>query len=128
MGLAAIALFAGVLVGPYALVAQPTAAIQPTVDKLGDPGVTAPVKVKQVSPRYPVSAIRAGAQDVVDLQCVVLPDGTVGDVTITGGSSDPALRKAAVEAARQWTFKAGKKLGRPVAVSVPLEMTFVRSN
>ena len=46
-------------------------------------GVTEPKLVRGPHPNYTGSSIRAGAQGLVKMKCVVLPDGTVGDVRLT---------------------------------------------
>jgi protein TonB len=97
-----------------------------TIYKLGDKGVSAPVAVKQVRPRYPRSGSQGDSYRVVLVDAVVLADGTVGDVTVTKSAGDEAYDENAVKAAKQWTFKAGKREGRAVAVRVPLEMTYTR--
>ena len=75
------------------------------------------------------------------MEVVVLPDGTVGDVTVPSvglGRLDDrtGLRKhaeqgeafgldeAAIRAARQWRFLPGTRLGEPVAVRATLEFEF----
>ena len=97
-----------------------------TIYKLDDKGITAPIAVKQVRPRYPRSGSQGESYRVVLVDAVVLADGTVGDVTVTKSAGDAACDDGAVKAAKQWTFKPGKREGRAVAVRVPLEMTFTR--
>lgn len=56
---------------------------------------------------------------------VVLPNGTVGDVTVVKSLDDEhGLDEQAIRATRQWQFKPGTKDGKPVAVEVTIEMTF----
>ena len=61
------------------------------------------------------------------LECVVLPDGTVGEVRVTR-SLDPVfgLDQKAIVAAKQWRFVPGKirQTGQPVSVLVLIELTF----
>jgi TonB family protein len=97
-----------------------------TIYKLADKGVIAPVAIKQVRPRYPPSGSQGESYRVVLVDAVVLADGTVGDVTVRKSAGDAAYDDAAVKAAKQWTFKPGKREGRAVAVRVPLEMTYTR--
>jgi periplasmic protein TonB len=91
----------------------------------GGPGVTTPVVIHQVKPQYTADAMRAKMQGSVWLECIVLPDGTVGDVRVTR-SLDPmfGLDQEAIKAARQWRFKPGLVNGKPVAVAVSIELTF----
>jgi TonB family protein len=86
-------------------------------------GVTAPVLVREVKPRYTPDAKDAKIQGVVTLQCVVQPDGTVGDVEVTK-SLDAGLDDEAIAAVKQWRFEPGKKDGKPIPVRITLEMTF----
>jgi protein TonB len=89
-------------------------------------GVTLPVVVRSVKPSYTSAAMDARIEGRVALAIVVLDDGTVGEVTVTESlDKEYGLDTQAVEAARQWLFKPGTKDGKPVAVRVTLEMTFV---
>jgi len=88
-------------------------------------GVSEPKLLRQVKPQYTADAMRAKVQGVVWLDCVVLPDGTVGDIDIVR-SLDAVfgLDQEAVKAARQWRFEPGTRNGEPVAVLVTIELTF----
>jgi periplasmic protein TonB len=88
-------------------------------------GVSWPVKLKEVKPEYTADAMRAKIQGVVELECVVMPDGTVGSLRVTR-SLDPifGLDEKAVKAARQWRFIPGMKGGQPVPVLIFILMEF----
>ena len=88
-------------------------------------GVTTPQLVHEVKPQYTSDAMRAKVQGTVLVQCVVRPDGTVGDVEVLR-SLDPTfgLDQEAVKAARQWRFRPGTRLGEPVPVQITIELTF----
>lgn len=88
-------------------------------------GVTMPQLVREVQPNYTAEAMRAKMQGVVLLECVVSPDGTVGDVKIMK-SLDRAfgLDDEAIKAAKQWRFLPGRRFGEPVPVFVTIELTF----
>jgi TonB family protein len=88
-------------------------------------GVTLPRVLREVKPQYTSDAMRAKVQGTVLLECVVNPDGTVGEVQVVR-SLDRAfgLDQEAVKAARQWRFAPGLRLGEPVAVLVTIELTF----
>ena len=90
-----------------------------------DPGVALPRVLKEVKPRYTEQAKDAHIQGRVLLAVVVDATGTVTDVQITE-SLDPTfgLDDQAVAAAWQWQFSPATKDGKPVAVSVALELTF----
>jgi len=88
-------------------------------------GVTTPVVVREVKPQYTSDAMRAKVQGSVLLECIVKPDGSVGDVKVAR-SLDPVfgLDLEAMKAARQWRFRPGMRQGEPVAVLVVIELTF----
>jgi protein TonB len=95
------------------------------VYKKGDEGLTMPAVVKEVKPSYTDAAKRERIQGSVTLEVVVLKDGTVGEVVVTRSLDQTyGLDEQAVNAARQWRFKPGKKDGQPVPVRVELEFTF----
>jgi protein TonB len=88
-------------------------------------GVTLPKIQHEEKPAYTSDAMRAKVQGTVLLQCVVRPDGTVGDVQVVR-SLDPTfgLDQQAVAAARRWRFFPGTRLGEPVPVLITIELTF----
>jgi TonB family protein len=88
-------------------------------------GVTAPVLLHETKPNYTNEAMRARIQGVVVLECVVMPDGSVGDVRVAR-SLDPqlGLDQEAMKTLRQWRFRPGMKDGVPVPVLVRVEMSF----
>ena len=87
--------------------------------------MTLPRVLREVKPQYTSDAMRAKVQGTVLLECVVRPDGTVGDVSVKR-SLDPTfgLDQQAVNAARRWRFFPGTRLGEPVSVLVTIELTF----
>ena len=88
-------------------------------------GVTLPQVVREVKPQYTAEAMRAKVQGTVLLECVVLPDGTVGPVEVVKSlDSSFGLDQEAVKAAKQWRFRPGMRQGEPVAVLVTIELTF----
>ena len=93
--------------------------------KVKDPGVTAPAVIREVNPRYTDEAKEKKIQGSVQLEAVVLEDGTVGDVTVTKSlDATYGLDQAAVAALVQWRFKPGQKDGKAVKVLVQVEMSF----
>ena len=108
-----------------AAAAPATTAEEPAPDVVYKPGngVSAPVVVKDVKPPYPPAAMKSRVQGAVKIQCVVLADGSVGDVRVTR-SLDPEIDREAIATLKKWTFKPGMKDGQPVAVQVEVEMTF----
>ena len=88
-------------------------------------GVTLPVVLKEVKPQYTAEAMRAKVQGTVWLECVVLPDGSVGPVEVVKSLDQSfGLDQEAVKAAKQWRFRPGTRFGEPVAVLVTIELTF----
>jgi protein TonB len=88
-------------------------------------GVTLPRVLKEVKPQYTSDAMRAKVQGTVLLECVVRPDGTVGDVQVIRSlDSTFGLDQQAVLAARAWRFAPGTRMGEPVPVQITIELTF----
>ncbi len=80
---------------------------------------------KDVKPVYTKEAKDAGVQGIVELEAVVLVDGTVGDITVTRSLDQKyGLDQQAVLAMKQWVFEPGKKDGKAVPIVVTVEMTF----
>lgn len=90
-------------------------------------GVSSPVLIKEVKPNYTSDAMRAKLQGVVEMEAVVLPDGSVDPnrIKITRSlDSTFGLDQQAVIAVRQWRFRPGTYKGQPVPVLVNVELTF----
>ena len=80
-------------------------------------GVSVPRVLQEVKPQYTADAMRAKVQGTVWLECIVMPDGTVGDVRVTESlDSVFGLDQEAIKAARQWKFVPGMRKGEPVPV------------
>jgi periplasmic protein TonB len=88
-------------------------------------GITLPVVLREVKPAYTADAMRAKVQGSVWLECIVMPDGSVGEVKVTR-SLDPifGLDQEAIKAAKMWRFKPGMRQGEPVPVIITIELTF----
>jgi len=88
-------------------------------------GITLPSVLKEVKPAYTADAMRAKIQGSVWLECIVMPDGSVGEVKVTR-SLDPifGLDQEAIKAAKQWRFRPGMRQGAPVPVIITIELTF----
>ncbi len=90
-------------------------------------GVTPPQLIKEVRSNYTSDAMRAKIQGVVEMQAVVLPDGSVDPSRIHITRSLDAslgLDQQALFAVTQWRFKPGTRDGHPVSVWVSVELTF----
>jgi periplasmic protein TonB len=88
-------------------------------------GVTLPQLLREVRPAYTADAMRAKVQGTVWLECIVMPDGSVGEVKVAR-SLDPifGLDQEAIRAAKMWKFRPGMRQGDPVPVIITIELTF----
>jgi TonB family protein len=83
--------------------------------------------IREVKPAYTIDAMRAKVQGQVELEVVVLPDGTVDPKLIRITRSLDArfgLDAQAIEAVKQWRFRPARRNDRPVPVRVRVELTF----
>jgi len=88
-------------------------------------GVTVPRVIREVKPQYTADAMRAKVQGMVWVECIVMPDGNVGDARITRSLDGVfGLDQEALKAARQWKFVPGMRQGEPVPVIITIELTF----
>ena len=88
-------------------------------------GITLPTVLREVKPAYTADAMRAKVQGSVWLECIVMPDGSVGEVKVTR-SLDPifGLDQEAIKAAKMWRFRPGMRQGEAVPVIITIELTF----
>ena len=76
-------------------------------------GVETPRLLREVKPQYTAPAMRAKIQGEVLLECVVQPDGTVGNIRVVRSlDSTFGLDQEAIIAARQWRFAPGTRTRR----------------
>ena len=88
-------------------------------------GVSTPELIREVKPNYTGDAMRAKLQGVVEMEAVVMPDGSVGRVRVTRSLDQTfGLDQEAIKAVKQWRFRPGMLRGQPVAVLVNVELTF----
>ncbi len=90
-------------------------------------GATQPVLIREVKPNYTAQAMSAKLQGRVELDAVVLADGSVdpASIRITRSlDSTFGLDQQAIIAVKQWRFRPGTFKGQPVAVRVGVELTF----
>jgi len=95
----------------------------------GPPGTgrygASPELIRQVRPNYTSPAMQARVEGLVVMDAVVLPDGSVGDVTIVRSLDRTfGLDEEAIRAVKQWRFRPGRRAGGPVAMLVSVEMVF----
>ena len=105
--------------GPGLAAAPAAARIAPA------PASRLPTVLREVKPAYTADAMRAKVQGSVWLECIVMPDGSVGEVKVTR-SLDPifGLDQEAIKAAKMWRFRPGMRQGEPVPVIITIELTF----
>ncbi len=100
-------------------------ALPSAVARVGEPGVTAPRTLHRAGPRYTDAAKQAKIEGVVVVECVVQPDGSVGQVHVVRSLDKVhGLDAEAVIAATLHVFEPGMKDGRPIPVVARLAFTF----
>lgn len=88
-------------------------------------GVISPELVYEATPEYTSEAMRMKVQGIVEVEAIVMPDGTVGPVQIVRSlDSRFGLDQKAIEAVKRWRFRPGTRMGKPVPVLVNIELTF----
>ena len=88
-------------------------------------GVTSPIVIFKPSPKYTADAMRAKVQGTVILSAVVLPDGSVTDISIVRSLDQSfGLDEEAKKNAAQWRFRPGMFKGEPVPVRIQIELDF----
>jgi len=78
---------------------------------------------RQVKPGYPPLARQARIAGEVRLEAVIGVDGTVQQLRVVSGH--PLLSGAALEAVRQWRYRATTLNGKPVEVSTVISVRFL---
>ena len=89
---------------------------------IGD-GVTSPRLLYKVEPEYSEEAKEAKYQGTVMVAAEVWEDGFLHNIRILR-SLGLGLDEKAVEAVKQWKFSPGEKDGKPVRVSVQIQVSF----
>ena len=87
------------------------------------PGVIPPTVISRVQPDYTEEARAAKYEGTVVVKATIGVDGTL-KVEKVLRELDHGLTENAVEALKQWKFKPGLKNGKPVAVSLNIEVNF----
>jgi TonB family protein len=78
---------------------------------------------REVKPNYTANTIAGKVQGIVNLEAVVLEDGSVGPVRLTS-LLYAELEHTALEAVRQWKFDPARLNGSRVPTVVDIEMSF----
>jgi TonB family protein len=88
-------------------------------------GVSWPRLTIEVKPNYTVEAMRARIEGVVELDIVVLADGSVGRVRLVRSlDARFGLDEEALKAVQRWRFDPARQSGKAVTVRVPVEVSF----
>jgi protein TonB len=78
--------------------------------------------IQMVQPVYPQIAKTAHIEGTVELSAVIGADGRVRDLTVISGPA--LLRKAAIDAVRQWIYKPPVLNGESVEIVAPIAVIF----
>ena len=73
------------------------------------------VLMRNVSPRYPATAMRSNQEGWVELTFTVTPEGNVDDVKVVDAEPRHVFDRAAVEAVSRWKYQPATQNGSPVA-------------
>jgi TonB family protein len=85
--------------------------------------LSAPVPVRKVDPKYPLTAIQEHIEGEVILYGVIRPDGSVDSIQLVRGI-DKELNANAVAAFAQWKFQPASKGGQPVPLEAIVHIPF----
>jgi protein TonB len=84
-----------------------------------------PTLIRSVDPKYTTGALTAKISGSVELEVVVLANGTIGPVKVTKSLDKVyGLDQEAINAARQWLFLPSTQDGKPVDVIVRFVLEF----
>lgn len=89
-------------------------------------GVTAPVAIKTVNPKYPHSFFHRPPAGDATIQLKIDMQGLPQDVVLIKSTGSDELDASALEAVRQYRFKPAMKDGDPIAVVLKVEVHFRR--
>jgi TonB family protein len=95
----------------------------PAIAGIGGQLFEAPMPLNVVQPEYPYRLKSLGIAGLVILNCEIDKTGKVTDVRIES-STYPGLEQPALDALKQWTFKAATQAGIPVTARVNIPITF----
>ena len=87
------------------------------------PRVSHPTLLNKVEPSYTEEARKARVSGIVLLSLAVDPNGKPRSVAVVRGLGH-GLDEKAIEAVRQWSFRAGTKDGVPVTVGIRVAVNF----
>jgi protein TonB len=82
-----------------------------------------PKPIHIVPAKYPDSAIRDGIEGTVSVMLTIPADGIPKDVKVAKGFR-PDFDQSAIDSVRQWRFRPATKDGKPMEVTVTLQVAF----
>lgn len=107
--------------------AQQSQAMEPPVQRYRVGGnVMAARMVKQVQPKYPKAAKKAGITGAVLLHVIITKDGSVTEIQYVSGPEE--LAQSAMDAVRQWKYQPMLINGKPVEVDSTIKIVFTLGN
>jgi len=89
-------------------------------------GVTAGMKIHDVTPQYPQMAKIARVQGPVVLAAVIGKDGAIQNLRVVSTAS-PLLNQSALDAVKQWKYRPYILNGEPVEVDTTITVNFTLS-
>ena len=78
--------------------------------------------IHRVEPIYPPLARQMHREGRVELQAIIATDGTIQSLEVVGG--DPLFYQSAVEAVRQWRYRATVLNGQPVEIDTHITVIY----
>ncbi len=81
--------------------------------------------IYRVQPSYPPIARQARVQGAVELRAIISKTGTIENLVVVSGH--PMLVKSAIEAVRQWRYRAYLLNNEPIEVETEITVNFVLS-
>jgi TonB family protein len=86
-------------------------------------GISAPVALRKVDPKYPPEFRTSHVDGEVLLYAIIRKDGSVDSIQLVH-SVDPRLDANAMEALAQWKFSPAEKHGEPVDIEAVVHIPF----
>lgn len=86
-------------------------------------GATLPTAIYSPDPEYTEDARAKKVQGICVLTLMVGPDGNPSNITVTRALGS-GLDEKAVESVQHWKFKPGMKDGKPIAMTISVEVDF----
>lgn len=111
---------------PTQLAPPPPATSRPPAERDIGANRTLPTALpNNPTPAYPTAAARRGRQGTTIVRMVIGRDGRVTRVSVHRGSGHADLDKAALAAARQWTFQPARRGDQAISITVLKPFRFV---